>query len=107
MTHTGHDHPNTKAARAACRKAHAAQATQPATTPAELLNIVEGAYEPRPIGQLVPGDLFVHPIHTTEVYKVVGSEFGYTKYCDQDADLPTGLNGFFTELPNSTVVTPA
>lgn len=39
-THTGHDHPNTKAARAACRKAGGATITEaaPKATPAERSN---------------------------------------------------------------------
>jgi hypothetical protein len=44
--HANHSHPNTKAARAACRKAQS-------MTPAELLNIVETASEaPSLLGQV-------------------------------------------------------
>ena len=100
--HTNHSHPNTKAARAACRKAQA----QPMTS-AEFLNLVEVASEAptgRLLGELNTGDTFLDPIHTTDVLRVVGSEFGYTKYQPAHLALPIGLNGIFTEYPNELFV---
>lgn len=85
--HANHDHPNTKAARAACRKATA--------VPETFVTIAE----PVTIGSLTEGTHFLHPIFTGEIYRVVSSEFGYTRYAalGQPDDA-------FTELADSTLV---